>query len=519
MVSGTDCHGTPITVESDKRGVSPQEIVDEYDPKVRILLNRFKISFDLFTTTTTKNHYEVTKKVFLRLYKNGFIIKQSSEQYYSIEEKKFLPDRYVEGECPHCGAKEQRADQCENCGRTLGMGELINPKSKLTGSEVVTKSTEHYFIDFPKLENQLTNYVNDHEGIWKDWVWNETKGWLQEGLHPRAITRDLDWGVPIPYEEIDEKDHIDGIKNKRFYVWFDAVIGYVSATIEWAKKENKNWEDYWKNNNVKHYYFVGQDNLAFHTIFWPGQIMGQEEDLNLPYFPNVHKFLNLEGKKFSKSRGLIIDPIQVADVFGEDAVRYYLTSILPENKSTNWNWKEFQQTINSRLVGTIGNFIHRTLVFYNNKIINKDSSLEVNKAVISKTKESFTIISENISKNKFVAALQKLEEYASFGNQYFDKQKPWEILREDEQKAAQIINDCLYIVYNLRTLLHPFVPHAQERLSALLSLPAITQTNEDIFVPQNLPAQFSLADEIIPIFNKIEDEKLEPFLLDYYRFY
>jgi methionyl-tRNA synthetase len=300
MVSGTDCHGTPITVEADKRGVKPEDIVSEYTPKIHYLLKLYDLTFDIFTSTTTENHKKITQEFFLRLLKNGYIFKAKQLQYFSPEEKRFLPDRYVEGKCSFCGAEEQRGDQCEKCGRVLNPGELINPVSKLTKKPVTLKETEHYFLDYSKLQPLIESYVKESKH-WRKWVYEESLAWLKEGLKPRAITRDLDWGIEIPEKEIPDEMKLESFEHKRFYVWFEAVIGYFSASVEWANKNSRDFREFWQNEDCLHYYFMGKDNLSFHTLFWPGQLLGQHMNLNLPYFPWVNNFLFLEGQKFSKS--------------------------------------------------------------------------------------------------------------------------------------------------------------------------------------------------------------------------
>ncbi|MFW5719544.1 MAG: methionine--tRNA ligase [Candidatus Dojkabacteria bacterium] len=514
MVSGSDCHGTPITVAADKKGVTPQKIVDEFEPKLHELIKLYGISYDLFTSTRTENHANTTREVFLNLLQNGYIIRKTSAQYYSEQDNKFLPDRYVEGQCPYCHALEQRADQCENCGRTLESGELINPVSKLTGSEVSLKDSQHYYIDLPALEKDLKNFV-DASLHWRKWVRQETVGWLKEGLQPRAITRDIDWGIKIPVEQIPEHDRIEHIESKRFYVWFEAVIGYLSAAIEWSTQTGNDWKEFWLHPDTKHYYFMGKDNLAFHTIIWPAQLIGQGKGYNLPYFPAINHFLNLEDKKFSKSRGVFLDSYSVGKYFGVDQVRFYLASILPESRDTNWKWDDFQATINNELVGTIGNFIHRVLVFYKNKIPGTacKTSPEVAKAVQQQTEQTFTKVCSHLEQCEFIAALNEILAYSKFGNQYFDHHKPWENVKKDPNKTWETIFNCLQIVQSLSVLLAPFTPEASAKLRSYLSLePLEGKPGEDRFTFSVIAADtFTVADNIAPLFRKIELEAIEDF--------
>lgn len=516
MVSGTDCHGTPITIAADKKGVTPQEIIQEYDPKVRELIKLYNVSYDLFTSTTTENHKNVTQEVFLNLLQNGYIIKKRSEQYYSADENKFLPDRYVEGECSYCHAQEQRGDQCESCGRSLEVGELLNPYSKLSKSAVTLKETEHYFIDYEKLQNEILHFVESSEG-WRTWVKNETVGFIKEGLRERAITRDIDWGVAVPHDRISADQQLENGETKRFYVWFDAVIGYLSAAIEWAnqKPEERDWKAFWINPNSKHYYFLGKDNLTFHTIFWPGQIIGQKKGYNLPYFPAVNQFLNLEGKKFSKSRGVIIDSVSVGKYFGTDTVRFYIASIMPESKDANWKWSEFKDTVNSELNGNIGNFINRTLVFYKNKLNSTihNENIQLDKAIIEESKTAFHEITTHLEKCEFVQALNRILKFSKFGNQYFDYQKPWMSIKEDPSQCEQTIYNCLQIVYSLATMLKPFMPDASERLEMLLGIKGsngIIGEDHYCFGQLDLNA-LRIANEITPLFKRIEDIDIDTY--------
>lgn len=509
MVSGTDCHGTPITVAADKKGVTPQDIVDEYDPKVRALVDLYQLSFDIYTSTMTENHEKVTHDFFLTLVKNGYIIKKTTEQYYSEADKKFLPDRYVEGECSYCHAKEQRADQCENCGRMLGAGELINPKSKSTGADVDFKETEHYFIDYPKLQSEIHKFVESSEN-WREWVKSETLGWINEGLQPRAITRDLDWGFRIPIEEVPDDLKIENAESKRFYVWFDAVIGYVSAAIEWSNNTGKDWKEFWYNPDSKHYYFMGKDNLAFHTIFWPGQLIGQKKNYNLPYFPAINQFLNLEGKKFSKSRGVYIGAAEIVEKYELDQIRFYITSILPESKDANWKWDDFQNTINNELVANIGNFIHRTLVFFKNKLGGEfqTSELRLDSLVQTESHEVFADVSKHMEVCEQVAALNRILKYSKFGNQYFDSQKPWVSIKENREECEKTIFNCLQIVYSLRTLLNPFIPNSTDKLSQILGIEPLNSRENvgEKFIFDNLDvSRIKLAEEFEPLFQKIEE--------------
>ena len=500
MVSGTDCHGTPITLEADKRKISPQKLVEEYTPKVLELIKIYQATYDLFTSTTTENHKKVTQEFFLNLLKNGYILKVKTKQYFSPKENRFLPDRYIEGICSYCQSPEQRGDQCEVCGRTLEPGELLNPKSKLTGSDVILKETEHYAFNLPKLQKKIENFVKNSLH-WREWVFRETVGFLNEGLKPRMITRDLDWGIQIPKEKIPHDFLIENIDHKRFYVWFEAVIGYFSAAIEWSQKNNKSWEEFWLDPDCRHYYFMGKDNLIFHTIFWTGQLIGQEKGYNLPYFPAVNQFLLLEEKKLSKSRGVHLDSLEIAKKFGVDNIRFYITSILPENKDANFSWLGFRNTINDKLVDKIGNFIHRVLVFYKDKLNLKINEQSLNNEVLEKTKEIFEKFIKHLEKVEIVSAFDLILDYAHFANQYLDKKRPW---IQERKTSEETIFNSLQIINSLRILLWPIIPSKMNELSEVLNLDRIEpKENKDFFVFEKIEPSRIKIKKLEPLFQKI----------------
>ena len=502
MVSGTDCHGTPITVEADKKGVKPEDIVKEYTPKIHQLIKFYDLTFDLFTSTTTSNHKKITQEFFLRLINNGYIFKQKTLQYFSPEENRFLPDRYVEGICSFCGAEGQRGDQCENCGRVLEPGELKNPLSKLSKKPVILKETEHYFLDYAKLQPLIEAYVKEHQNNWRSWVYEETLSWLKEGLKPRPITRDLDWGVEIPEKEIPEDLKLDSFEHKRFYVWFEAVIGYFSATIEWAEKNNRYWQEFWQDENCLHYYFMGKDNLTFHTIFWPGQLLGQKLNLNLPFFPWVNNFLFLEGKKFSKSRGVIIDSLEIGKNYGADYVRFYLNSILPENKDADFKWKEFEEKINGELNDNLGNFIQRTLVFFKDKLQEKIENKNFDNEIIQKIEATYEEIKKIMFKGEEVKSFNLILELIREGNRYLEKNEPW---KKEKSEAERTIFNSLLLIINLTYLLNPFLPNFTKLLREKLSLPEITyEVGKDKYVFNSEEINWLKIKDLSPLFKKIK---------------
>ncbi len=524
MVSGSDCHGTPITVQADKEGIKPAQIVKKYHQNILELFKLFNLSFNLYTLTTTDNHRKIVQEIFLELLKNGFIQKGVSKQYYSKFDNKFLPDRYVEGTCPHCKSANQRSDQCEVCGRWLKDGELIDPKSKISGKPVELKDSEHYFLHLDKVGEELKEYVESKKGIWKEWVYKEAKGWLDEGLKPRAITRDMDWSIDLPVDEIKKLPKemwLDNFFGKKIYVWFEAVIGYLSASIEWSQREtgdslvifnnnsslSRDWKEWWLNPSSKHYYFMGQDNLVFHTIMWPAQLIGTQRNYVLPYNVVVNKFMNYEGKKFSKSKNWIIDSKALAEKYGVDTVRFYLALTLPENKEGNFSWNEFKLSVNSNLVGNIGNFWHRNLSFLFNKLGGSIdlSDYNIDLEVKRQIEQTFIKVKKCLEECQFVNALNTIIVLSAFGNKYFDENKIWQLVKENPQKAKEVMLNLLNIVLNLALLLAPFIPESAEKLFKIMGVAFPTPAvGKDNIVPVTL-SSFKLALEPKPLFAKIEE--------------
>ncbi len=494
MVSGSDCFGTPTTIEADKRGLAPKDIVREYHEKNLELFKIVGISFDLFTKTDTENHKAVAQDVFVKMAESGYITKDTSEQYYSESESRFLPDRYVEGTCPNCGFTEARSDQCDKCGTLLNQGELKNPKSKMTNSPVSLKKTEHYFVDWPKLQPFLEKYIAQKSHLWKPWVREETNGWLKKGLKPRAITRDLDWGVEIPIDRLPEDLQIEGAENKRIYVWFEAVLGYLSATIEWAKKENKDYKDFWYNKDAKQYYFVGKDNLVFHTLFLPGELHSYDAKINLPDFPAINQFLNLENQKFSKSRGVIVDSRYIVEKYGRDPVRFYLTSIMPENTDANFSWEDFVKTNNGVLIGNLGNFINRVLTLCEGLEKTKVSS-EIKKIV----EEKITNMRDSLESCEFKKCLEHLLHLSDYGNKYIASEEPWALKKKNENRFHEVMTNALYLTLALFITMQPLLVDAAEKLKKMLGI------EESIW-----PEGKKIDETLTSLMKKVKIEKLTP---------
>lgn len=504
MVSGSDCFGTPITLEAEERKVSPRDIVNEYHQKNLELFKFLDLSFDIYTKTDTENHKHVVQDFFIKLLEGGYIFKDKTLQYYSEVENRFLPDRYVEGRCPNCGYEAARSDQCDNCARVLEQGELLNPRSKTTGNDVRLKESEHYFLDWPKLQKFLEKYVNSHQN-WRPWVLNETLGWLKHGLKPRPITRDLNWGVEIPIDKISPKLQIEGAQDKRIYVWFEAVIGYLSATIEWSKKSKQIWQEFWYNPDVRHAYFMGKDNLIFHTLFWPGQLNAYDEKIHLPDFPAINQFLTLEGQKFSKSRGITIDPGYTVENYGLDPVRFYLSLIAPENTDANFSWSDFVAKNNNVLIGNLGNFINRTLTLAQNLDLRGPSVID---AEIEDRVELFLKEAKKSLENfEFKNYVEKILALADYGNKYLSIHEPW-LLKKDDPAFEKATVNSLFITLGLFLLLKPILPGTFDKLSEILAAKIdLWPENELDFLKKLLP-RVKISNPT-PLFKRIDESVIE----------
>jgi len=511
MVSGSDCFGTPITIEADKEKTSPQIIADTYHKKdEELLLKTLSLTYDLYTKTTTDQHIRVVQDFFVKMLEHGYIFIDTSKQYYSETENKFLPDRYVVGKCPSCGFDNARSDQCDSCGNVLNQGDLINPVSTISKSPVVLKNTQHYFIDWPKLQNKIGEYVKSHKALWKEWVASEATGWLQEGLKPRAITRDLDWGVPIPVDRLPKDKVIDGVSNKRIYVWFDAVIGYYSASLLWSEKTGNSVDPFWNNNLSKHYYFMGKDNLVFHSLFWPGQLMAYDEKLHLPDVCSTNMFLDLEGKKFSKSRGITIDVKDFVEKFGNDRTRFYISYIMPETRDTSFSWIGFKDTINGVLIANLGNFINRVLsVGFKNKVSSIANYPESN--IIETVCQSFGKAKDALDNCRFRDYIDVILNLSTLGNKICDEEKIWALQSENPEKFGVVIANLYFIVGCLAYLINPLLPDASIKLTNQLYGTLIKDNKwpeqvDESFITKIMSMKVQAKPE--PLFSKVELENL-----------
>jgi methionyl-tRNA synthetase len=421
-------------------------------------------SYDLFTRTTTDNHYAVTQDMFSRLRANGYIYRGTMKGTYSEAEKRFLPDRYVEGTCPHCGYTEARGDQCDNCGRQLDPADLIEPRSKLSKSRLIFKDTEHFFLNLPAFTDRLRAWF-EQQSHWRPNVRNFSLGMLNEGLQPRAITRDIDWGIPIP-------DRPASMEGKRIYVWFDAVIGYLSASVEWAKIQGTPdaWKEWWQDPDVKHYYFMGKDNIVFHTIIWPAMLMGYG-GLNVPYDVVASEFLTMEGKRFSTSRGLAVWLPDYFERYEADPLRYYLMINGPESADTDFSWAEFLRRNNDELVATWGNLAHRVLTFtYRNfgRVPDPGELTEADRAILAQAESAFASVGAQIDAAHFRAAITEVMALAQSANQYLDQTSPWQSIKTDKQATGRALYVALRVIDNLKTLFCPFLPHSSQKLHEYL---------------------------------------------------
>jgi methionyl-tRNA synthetase len=509
MVSGSDCFGTPITVEADRSNQTPKEVAEFYHPQWQARFERLKMSYDLYTSTLTENHQNVVQDFFLTLLKKGYIGRGKSQQYYSPAEKRFLPDRYVEGTCPHCGSTEARSDQCEKCGGMIGEGELLLPISKVTGAPAELRETEHYFLEYQKFQPFLEKYVEKHSPTWRKWIKSETQKWLNQGLRSRAISRDIDWGIPIPTSKMDPSDIINHVESKRLYVWFDAVIGYLSASIEWSNSIAKNdsaWETYWKNPAATHYYFMGKDNLVFHTLFWPAYLHGFDETLHLPDVPAINQYLTLEGEKFSKSRGVLADPSELADTYGLDALRFYLCTIMPETSDSDFSVAGIKDAVNGKLIAKIGNFINRTLTLASGLDF---SSFTPSESIQSELKTTSNECAQHLEGAHIRRYIERLLQFAEFNNGYITQEAPWSLKKEggekfDIIKFKQVMGDCLYLTFGLLTFAAPVLVESVTTFNEMTgSAPLQWSVENDISIIEAVRS-WSFYGKPTPLFSRIE---------------
>lgn len=466
FVCGSDEHGVPITIRAKKEGVSPQEIVDKYHGIIKKSFADFGISFDIYSRTSSPTQHETASEFFKKLYDDGAFEEKVTEQFYDEKNQQFLADRYIVGTCPRCNFDGAYGDQCESCGSTLSSTELINPTSALSGEKPVMRATKHWYLPLDKYEDWLKEWIVDgHKSDWKTNVYGQCKSWIDQGLQARAVTRDLDWGVPVP---------IEGAEGKVLYVWFDAPIGYISATKDWAAEKGKNWEDYWKGENTELVHFIGKDNIVFHCIIFPAMLKA-EGSYVLPQNVPANEFLNLEGDKISTSRNWAVWLHEYLEELPdkEDVLRYTLCANAPETKDNDFTWKDFQARNNNELVAILGNFINRAVVlthkYFEGEIPKRNTLEAIDEEVLQKLSEFPTKIAASLDKYRFREAMGIFMDLARLGNKYLADTEPWKLIKEDEQRVATILNISLQIAANLAIVGEPFLPFSMKKLEGILN--------------------------------------------------
>lgn len=459
-VCGSDEHGVPITIKARQENTTPQAVVDKYNSIIKDSFEKFGISFDIYSRTTSKVHYQTASEFFRNLYDKGVFIEKTTEQYYDEEVKQFLADRYITGTCPHCSNDRAYGDQCEKCGTSLNPTDLIDPKSTLSGSKPVLKATKHWFLPLDKFQPDLEKWILQEHKEWKTNVYGQCKSWLDQGLQPRAVSRDLDWGVPVP---------VEGSEGKVLYVWFDAPIGYISATKECTPE----WEKYWKSPDTRMIHFIGKDNIVFHCIIFPAMLKAEGSYI-LPDNVPANEFLNLEGDKISTSRNWAVWLHEYLEEFPgkQDVLRYVLTANMPETKDNDFTWKDFQTRNNSELVAILGNFINRAMVltqkYFDSKIPAAAEILDYDKETIAEIPRIKQAIESNLEEFRFREALKEAMNLARLGNKYLADTEPWKMYKQDPERVATILNISMQITANLAILLEPFLPFTADKIRKMI---------------------------------------------------
>ncbi len=509
FICGSDEHGVAISMKAKKEGITPQEVVDKYHAIIKKSFADFGITFDNYSRTSAPIHHKTASDFFKKLYNQGDFIEETTAQLYDDEAKQFLADRFVTGVCPKCGNEEAYGDQCENCGSTLNATDLINPKSTITGSVPTTKETTHWFLPLDRYEDFLRKWILEgHKNDWKPNVYGQCKSWIDGGLEPRAVTRDLDWGIPVP---------VKGGEGKVLYVWFDAPIGYISSTKEWAEREGKDWEPYWKSDDTKLVHFIGKDNIVFHCIIFPA-ILKAHGDFILPENVPANEFLNLEGNKLSTSKNWAVWLHEYLQDFPDmqDVLRYTLTANAPESKDNDFTWKDFQARNNNELVAIFGNFINRVVVltnkYYEGEVPKAGSFSEVDVETLAALKQFPKTISSSIERYRFREAGQELMNLARLGNKYLADEEPWKVIKQDEERVKTIMFVALQIATALAVLSEPFLPFTSNKLKAILNvnLSAVEGLKwNDVSTKQTLLQAGHNINKAELLFRKVEDQEIE----------
>jgi methionyl-tRNA synthetase len=499
MVSGSDANGTPITVKAEELGITPEEVVNTYHPEILGYWDDLGISFDLFTTTMTENHHRVTQDFFLRLLEAGYLVKGTSEQFYDPEAGRFLPDRYVEGTCPHCGYPDARGDQCDNCGRTLDPTDLIDPRSRLSGATPVRRETEHYFLDLPAFKDRLTEWLESKTG-WRKHVRNWALGMVAD-MPRRAITRDIDWGVDLPVDDLGP--------GKKIYVWFDAVIGYLSASIEWASytDDPQAWEKWWKDPDAESYYFVGKDNIPFHAVIWPAMLMGRG-DLNLPTDVPANQYITFKGAKASKSKGVGRSIGWYAERLQPDALRYAIGSVLPEQDDTDLSDEEIIRRVNEELVATWGNLVNRVLSLsarnFDGKVPEPGELSDQDRVILGLGPTTIDTVANHIEKVELRAGLRAAMDAATDVNAYLNATEPWKVVKEDPVRAGTSLWAAIQAIAAIRVGLYPYLPHSTGPIGEMLGVGPEVPAWSAPEIPGG-----TVLGEVSPVFVKLEPDALE----------
>ena len=506
-ICGSDEHGVPITIKAKKENKTPQEIVDRYHQNIKNSFSEFGISFDNYSRTSAKIHHDTASEFFLKLLENNSFEELTSEQFYDEEEEQFLPDRFLIGTCPKCGFEESYGDQCEKCGTSHNPRDLINPRSSITGNKPSLRTTKHWYLKLDKFQGFLEKWIlEDNKGVWKSNVYGQCKSWLDDGLKPRAVTRDLDWGVPVPVKDSN---------GKVLYVWFDAPIGYISSTKEWAIDNKQNWEKYWKDDNTELIHFIGKDNIVFHCIIFPAMLKAHG-DFIIPKNVPANEFLNLEGSKISTSKNWAVWlPEFLNDFPGkQDVLRYVLTINAPENKDNDFTWKDFQNRNNGELVAILGNFINRVVVltkkYYESYIPANNELLDKDKNVLDLVNQSINKVEESLSNFKFRDACSEFMNIARIGNKYLADEEPWKIIKENPERVKTVIFISLHISSVLAIVSEPFIPFTSKKIKNILNFKdEINWTWEGLKKKDFLIHENHKINEPELLFNRIEDSEIQ----------
>ncbi|MDY0090266.1 MAG: methionine--tRNA ligase [Flavobacteriaceae bacterium] len=505
-ICGSDEHGVAISMKAKKEGITPQQVIDKYDGIIRKSFENFGISFDNYSRTSREIHHKTASEFFKKLYDEGKFIEEVTEQLYDAQAEQFLADRFVIGTCPKCQNPEAYGDQCEKCGTSLNATDLINPKSTITGTVPVLKSTKHWFLPLNEYDAFMREWILDgHKNDWKSNVYGQVKSWLDDGLKPRAVTRDLDWGIPVP---------VEGAEGKVLYVWFDAPIGYISSTKEWAEREGKDWTPYWKDQDTKLVHFIGKDNIVFHCVIFPTMLKAEGSYI-LPDNVPANEFLNLEGNKLSTSKNWAVWLHEYLEDFPnkQDVLRYVLTANAPETKDNDFTWKDFQARNNNELVAVFGNFINRVVVlthkYYDGIVPSPNEFTEVDEQTLTELKAYPEVLESSIERYRFREALNEMMNVARLGNKYLADEEPWKLIKENPERVKTQMYVALQIAAALSSLCEPFLPFTSQKLNRILNQNQGEITWKSISETSDLIKTGHTIGQAELLFDKIEDEQIQ----------